>query len=205
MRRRPRRPAGSGSTDDEVEPEREGARNGVDPSGSRPSSSSAQAAATEVRRACGGRPSPPASPKSRRRAPADLDDHERRRRARVDRHEVELVATDMDVPGEDGPAGFAQPRADESLGGVTRELRRRSRPSGGLAVHRRMRASRRSPGNHPCAHLALIRRLRRRQLQRIEVGEVEGRVVGHDRQDSRSSSSWVVGDAAGSPSRSRSS
>ena len=67
--------------------------------------------------------------------PADLDDHEGRRRARVDRHEVELVATDMDVPGQDGPARFGQPRRDERLGGVTRELRRRSRPSGGSAVH----------------------------------------------------------------------
>jgi RecB family exonuclease len=37
-------------------------------------------------------------------SPADLDDHERRRRSRVDRHEVKFVTTDMDVPGEDGPA-----------------------------------------------------------------------------------------------------
>ena len=89
-------------------------------------------------------------------APADLDDHEHRRRARVDRHEIELVATDMDVPGEDDPAGFAQPRTDESLGGITRELRRRSRPSGGLAVHgwmlpadARPAITRRSSGAYP--------------------------------------------------------
>ena len=61
--------------------------------------------------------------------PANLDDDEGGRRTRVDRHEIELVATDMDVPGEDGPARFAQPRGDEHLGGVTRELRRRPRPS----------------------------------------------------------------------------
>jgi hypothetical protein len=35
--------------------------------------------------------------------PADLHDDERARRARVDRHEVKLVATDMDVPGQHDP------------------------------------------------------------------------------------------------------
>ena len=67
--------------------------------------------------------------------PADLDDDEGSGRARVDRHEIEFVAADMDVPGQDGPARVAQPGTDEGLGGVTRELRNRSRPSGGLAIH----------------------------------------------------------------------
>jgi hypothetical protein len=67
--------------------------------------------------------------------PADLDDHEHRRRARVDRHEVELVATDMDVPGEDGPARFHQPIGDQSFGGITRLLGRRSRLGWKLAIH----------------------------------------------------------------------
>ena len=70
--------------------------------------------------------------------PADLDHDERRRRTRVDRHEVELVATDMDVPGEDGPARLGQPRTDESLRGVARDLRRRSCLSSAWAVHGRM-------------------------------------------------------------------
>jgi hypothetical protein len=51
--------------------------------------------------------------------PADLDDDEGRRRARVDRHEIELVATDMDVPGQDGPTGLEQSDEDQRFGGVT--------------------------------------------------------------------------------------
>jgi hypothetical protein len=70
--------------------------------------------------------------------PADLDHHEHRRRTRVDRHEVELVATDMDVPGEDGPARFDQPMSDQSFGGITRLLGRRSREGWKLAVHARI-------------------------------------------------------------------
>jgi hypothetical protein len=62
-------------------------------------------------------------------APADLDDHECRWRTRVDRHDIELVATDMDVPGEDGPSRCDQTRTDEGLSGVTRLLRRRPGPS----------------------------------------------------------------------------
>ena len=67
--------------------------------------------------------------------PADLDDDQRRGRTRVDRHEVELVATDMDVPGQDGPAGFREPRSDERLGGITRLLRRRPRRVAGSVRH----------------------------------------------------------------------
>jgi hypothetical protein len=75
------------------------------------------------------------------RSPADLDHDERGRRTRVDRHEVELVATDMDVPGQDGPTGFREARSDERLGGITRQLGRRSRRVAGLICHRRMVAS----------------------------------------------------------------
>jgi hypothetical protein len=58
-------------------------------------------------------------------APADLDDHERLRWTRVDRHEVKLVATDMDVPGQDEPASLRETIRDRRLGGITRLLRRR--------------------------------------------------------------------------------
>ena len=67
--------------------------------------------------------------------PADLDDHEGRRWTRVDRHEIELVTTDMDVPGQDGPTSFRQARCDERLGAVTRQLGRRSRRVAGSVRH----------------------------------------------------------------------
>jgi hypothetical protein len=69
------------------------------------------------------------------RAPAHLDDDEGGRRTRVDGHEIELVATDVDVPGEDDPAGVGQPDGDQLFRGVTRALRRRSCPSSGSTVH----------------------------------------------------------------------
>ena len=68
--------------------------------------------------------------------PANLDDDERRGRTRVDRHEVELVATDMDVPGQDGPAGVRESRSDERLGGIARLLCRRSSRFAGSVRHR---------------------------------------------------------------------
>ena len=71
-------------------------------------------------------------------APADLDDDQARRRTRVDRHEIELVATDVDVPGQDGPAFLAQPSSDQLLGGVTRQLSGRSTGCGAPTVHRPM-------------------------------------------------------------------
>ena len=58
-------------------------------------------------------------------APADLDDDKRRGRTRVDRHEIEFMATDMDVPGQDGPTSFREPRRDQRFGGITRLLGRR--------------------------------------------------------------------------------
>jgi hypothetical protein len=58
------------------------------------------------------------------RPPAYLDDDERGRGARVDRHEIEFVATDMDVPGQDGPSDGVEVRRDQRLGGITGLLRR---------------------------------------------------------------------------------
>ena len=67
--------------------------------------------------------------------PAHLDDDERGGRTRVDRHEIEFVATDMDVPGQDGPTSFREPRRDELFGGITRLLGRRSRRVAGSVRH----------------------------------------------------------------------
>ena len=67
--------------------------------------------------------------------PADLDHHERPGRTRVDRHEVDLMATDMDVPGQDGPTGVRETHRDDRLGGIARPLGRRSRRSAGLVRH----------------------------------------------------------------------
>jgi hypothetical protein len=74
-------------------------------------------------------------------APANLDDHEGRRGARVNRHEIELVATDMDVPGQDGPARIAQSSGNELLGGVTRQLSGRPTGRGARTVHARIMAA----------------------------------------------------------------
>ena len=119
-------------------------------------------------------------------SPPDLDDDEVRRWARVDRHEIELVVTDMDVPGQDGPARLAQPSGDELLGGVTRQLSGRSTGSGASTVHCAMIAV----DPHP-AVIGRLRRPRRRlharsrgrEFQAIEVDHVERRVVGHHRDE----------------------
>jgi hypothetical protein len=58
--------------------------------------------------------------------PADLHDHQRRGRTWVDRDEVELVATHVDVPGKDRPAGVRESCSDERLGGIAGLLCRRS-------------------------------------------------------------------------------
>ena len=75
-------------------------------------------------------------PERARPAGPDLDDHEARRRARVDRNQIELVATDMDVPGEDDPAFLGEPFRDEGLGVVAGPLRRGPRPRPRLGIHR---------------------------------------------------------------------
>jgi len=73
--------------------------------------------------------------------PPNLDHDQGSWRARVDRHEVELVATDMDVPGQNGPTGIRETCRDNRLGGITRPLGRRSRRFAGLVRHSRMVAS----------------------------------------------------------------
>lgn len=64
-----------------------------------------------------------------------LDNDELPRRARVDRHEIELVATDMDVPGKDRPAGGSEPVRHERLGCVADELCLGPVAIRGLGVH----------------------------------------------------------------------
>ena len=102
--------------------------------------------------------------------------HERGGRARVDRHEVELVATDMDVPGQDGPTGVRQARRDQRLGGITRLLGRRPpRVVGSVrhAPHRRSATLIRDVSRRGCRAPATARSSR-----------IEHRVVGHDRASS---------------------
>ena len=115
-------------------------------------------------------------------APADLDDHQARWRTRVDRHEIELVATDMDVPGQDGPACFAQPSSDQILGGVTRQLSGRSTGCGAPTIHRPMIAGdayRTITRFSPATLRRLNQGLRRREFEAFEIDQVECRVVGH--------------------------
>jgi hypothetical protein len=71
-------------------------------------------------------------------APADFDDDQARRLTGVDPIEFALVATDVDVPGQDGPAFLAQPSGNQLLGGVTRQLSGRSTGGGAPTVHKAM-------------------------------------------------------------------
>ena len=105
-----------------------------------------------IEQAVGGRPHTRAlavvdgffrQPELATRPPADLDHDERLRRTRVDRHEVKLVATDMDVPGQDEPASLRETIRDRRLGGITRLLRRRPSRSPGLIRHEGDRRRRR--------------------------------------------------------------
>ncbi len=67
-------------------------------------------------------------------APTDLDDHQLAGRTRVDRHEIEFEAADMDIPGQDGPAESDDAFQDQRFGGITRLLGRGPRRSGGRAI-----------------------------------------------------------------------
>ena len=145
-------------------------------------------------------------------APANFDDDQARRRTRVDRHEIELVATDMDVPGQDGPTFFAQPSGDQLLGGVTRQLSGRSTGGGTPTIHSRMIAGgphrtitrlspatlRRLYGDFTRRYVAASSRRSRSTMSSVASSAITG-------TSSRSRRSWVDGDADGSPSRSRSS
>jgi hypothetical protein len=55
-------------------------------------------------------------------APANLDGNERGRRPRIDGHDVQLVAADADVPGQDRPTGRGQSVGDELFGSIPRSL-----------------------------------------------------------------------------------
>ncbi len=107
--------------------------------------------------------------------PADLDDDKGRRGARVDRHEIELAAADMDVPGQDQPASSREPIRDESLGGITRQLGDGTVQIAGPVIHAGMVAATTYPPR--------IGSDRRADLQRFEVERIEHRVVGHDRHE----------------------
>ena len=106
--------------------------------------------------------------------PAHLDDDQRGRRTGIDRHDVDLVTADVDVPGQDSPAAGGQAVGDEGLGGIAGLLRRCPLLVAGSIRHRGIVAG--------AAYPARIGRSgRRRQLQRGEVERVEHRVVGHHR------------------------
>jgi hypothetical protein len=53
------------------------------------------------------------------RTPPDLDRDERARRARIDGYQVQLIASDVDVPGQDRPARRRQSVGDEGLGKIS--------------------------------------------------------------------------------------
>jgi hypothetical protein len=52
----------------------------------------------------------------------DLEDDEARRRCRVDCHDVQLGAADVDVEAQDRPAGRSKALGHEPLGGIARLL-----------------------------------------------------------------------------------
>src|SRR5919204_2491852 len=54
-------------------------------------------------------------PKVTAAATADLDDHDRAGRPRIDRDQIEFIATDADVPPEDRPASGDERIDDEPL------------------------------------------------------------------------------------------
>lgn len=64
------------------------------------------------------------------RPPPHLDDHEGAGWPRVDRDQVELRPPDVDLPGEDRPAGVREATGDRVLGGVSRPLLARAHEAG---------------------------------------------------------------------------
>lgn len=77
-------------------------------------------------------------------APAHLDHHERRRRSRIDRHEVELAAAHADPTPEDRPAVSRERTTHGGFGVVAGPLLRRPR-----AGHADDGATRRSSATYP--------------------------------------------------------
>jgi hypothetical protein len=113
-------------------------------------------------------------------APADLDDHERDRRTRVGRHDVEFSAADMDVPGQDGPSDRREMRGDQRFGGIARLL--------GRGPHRvdrieTVHAPKRRTGPSPEGRGGLHRDLSTAHLEERQILSIERRVVCHDRDE----------------------
>ena len=157
----------------------------------------------------GGRPSPRAG-RSRATSASAPRRHERRRRTRVDRHEIELVATDMDVPGHDGPTGSQETDQDQRFGGVTCLLSSGPSRRDGRAIHTAMMP-------HGCStttYRPVAPRLIWRPVPDLRPTPPRGRAGPRHRVRRRRPSparahararSWSSGEAAGSPSRSKSS
>lgn len=125
-------------------------------------------------------------------APPDLHDHEHRGRARVGRHEIEFVATDMDVPGQDGPAGVDESGGDQRFGGVTRLLG--GSPTG-IEPWRIIHGSHDGPGRLP----GTLLRMHSHSIEHREIPRVEGCRIGNDRNEfplhqrvGRRRSRWVT-------------
>lgn len=68
------------------------------------------------------------------RPPADLNEHDTGRRPRIERHEVDLLAADPDVAGQDRPAERDEPLGCEHLSGIAGPLCRRA-PARSTIVH----------------------------------------------------------------------
>ena len=166
-----------------------GCRRAVDARSSRPYAACRTRARLRWSTVSSARPKPAGAP------PADLDDDERRRRARVDRHEVELVAADMDVPGQDGPAR----RRRAGSGPAPRRRHPPAGPWSGSA----------SRSGHPCVERvagdALTARIRRLVPAARDVRCGTGRQAGADssargRSRSKAASSAMTGTSSRSSS-----
>lgn len=109
-------------------------------------------------------------------APPDLHDHEHRGRARVGRHEIEFVATDMDVPGQDGPAGVDESGGDQRFSGVTRLLC--GSPTG-IEPWRIIHGSHHGPGRLP----GTLLQMHSHSIEQREIQRVEGCRIDHHRNE----------------------
>lgn len=109
-------------------------------------------------------------------APPDFHDHEHGWRAWVGRHEIEFVATDMDVPGQDGPASVDESGGDQRFGGVTRLLC--GSPTG-IESWRIVHGSHHGPGRLPGALL----RMHSHSIEHREIQRIEGCRIDHYRNE----------------------
>ena len=130
-------------------------------------------------------------------SPANLHEHERLRRARVDRHDVQFIAADMDVTGQDDPTGSLKSRGDQCLCRIAHLLSSRSRRVIGSIRHLDIVARGPYPARIPHVSGTYPGRIRhvsgtyppdirwwstrRAELQRFEIQRFEHGVVCHDR------------------------